>query len=289
AEENKRYEDLYLNARLMKQEKKLRTEEAGKEGQRMPGLVKRAPKKKVALMMSYCGTGYAGMQINNNVATIELDLHKALAASGAVSQENAMDPSKSQFMRCARTDKGVHAGGQVVSLKMMLPEGVIESINAILPPQIRVWGYAKVKNSFDSKNLCDSRIYEYLLPTYCLDLASPAAYPYSGIGNGVDLPTDVDLSTVPRPTAQELEKRKDFGIQPAALDDFKAILKKYVGSKNYHNFTVGKHFNDKSSQRYIKSIEVGDPFRKEGIEWVSIKIHGQSFMLHQIRKMVGLA
>lgn len=44
--------------------------------------------------MSYCGTGYNGMQINPNVASIELDLHKALAASGAVSQENAMDPAK---------------------------------------------------------------------------------------------------------------------------------------------------------------------------------------------------
>jgi len=26
----------------------------------------------------------------------------------------------------------------------------------------------------------------------------------------------------------------------------------------------------------------------QGTEWLSLKVHGQSFMLHQIRKMVGL-
>ena len=82
--------------------------------------------------MSYCGTDYSGMQINPNVPSIELDLHKALAASGAVSQDNAMDPNKSQFMRCARTDKGVHAGGQVVSLKIMIIDDVSAKINHIL-------------------------------------------------------------------------------------------------------------------------------------------------------------
>jgi tRNA pseudouridine(38-40) synthase len=83
---------------------------------------------------------YSGMQINPNVASIELDLHKALAASGAVSQENAMDPNKSQFMRCARTDKGVHAGGQVVSLKIMILDNVIAKINEILRRCfLRVW------------------------------------------------------------------------------------------------------------------------------------------------------
>lgn len=44
-------------------------------------------------------------------------------------------------MRAARTDKGVHAAGNVVSLKMCLPEGdVVKDINSHLPDQIRVWG-----------------------------------------------------------------------------------------------------------------------------------------------------
>jgi tRNA pseudouridine38-40 synthase len=97
---------------------------------------KRLPKKKCALLISYCGSGYSGLQINPQVASIELDLHKALAMAGAVSEDNQMNPIKNNFSRCARTDKGVHAGGNIVSLKMHLVENVIEKINSFLPKQV---------------------------------------------------------------------------------------------------------------------------------------------------------
>lgn len=44
-------------------------------------------------------------------------------------------------MRAARTDKGVHAAGNVLSLKMSMPgDDIIRDINSHLPDQIRVWG-----------------------------------------------------------------------------------------------------------------------------------------------------
>lgn len=67
------------------------------------------PKRKVALLLSYCGTNYNGMQITPTVPSIELDLFKALSASGAISKDNAMNPTKVSFVRCARTDKGMFA------------------------------------------------------------------------------------------------------------------------------------------------------------------------------------
>ena len=38
----------------------------------------------------------------------------------------------------------------------------------------------------------------------------------------------------------------------------------------------------------MKKLSVSDPKIINDTEWVSVKFHGQSFMLHQIRKMIGL-
>ncbi|CAB4404969.1 unnamed protein product [Rhizophagus irregularis] len=80
----------------------------------------RKPKKKVAVLVGFCGTGYQGMQINRNAKTIEEDLFKAFVAAGAVSKDNSDDPKKVGLMRAARTDKGVHAAGNLISLKISL-------------------------------------------------------------------------------------------------------------------------------------------------------------------------
>ena len=142
----------------------------------------RRPKRKVALLMSYCGTNYQGMQMygirslnfindqyrNPGAITIESVLFEALCKAGAVSKDNSNDLKKVKFMRAARTDKGVHAGGQVVSLKMIIDDAdIVSNINQHLPNDIRLWGnfvcqisvlillgYVRVINSFSAKTLC---------------------------------------------------------------------------------------------------------------------------------------
>lgn len=68
-------------------------------------------------------------------------------------------------------------------------------------------------------------------------------------------------------------------------------MEQYLGAHNFHNFTLGKDFKESSAVRYMKEIKVSEPFviGDAKTEWVSIKIHGQSFMLHQIRKMISMA
>lgn len=56
-------------------------------------------------------------------------------------------------------------------------------------------------------------------------------------------------------------------------------------SSNFHNYTVGKPFNDRTVKRYMIKLEVREPVIHGDIEWISVRIHGQSFMLHQIVRL----
>lgn len=196
-------------------------------------------------------------------------------------------------MRAARTDKGVHAAGNLLSLKMQIPPDydVVERINSFLPEQIRVWGYVPVIRSFHAKNLCDSRVYEYLLPT-CAFMKPIKKIMTDTPTTDNDLmictndPVNPIVKYTTRSTPELIQERHDYRATEEQLETFTSALKEFEGTHNYHNYTNGKGFNDKSANRYIMSINVSDPIYIDGSEWVSIKLHGQSFILHQIRKMI---
>ena len=105
--------------------------------------------------------------------TIEGDIFDAFCRAGAVSKDNAVNPNKVQLQRAARTDRGVHAAGNLLTLKLILEpphlpaqQTLTEYVNTLLPPQIRIWGMRRVQSAFNARTSCDSRLYEYLLPTY---------------------------------------------------------------------------------------------------------------------------
>ncbi|OCK83549.1 tRNA pseudouridine synthase-like protein [Lepidopterella palustris CBS 459.81] len=137
----------------------------------------RKPKRKVAVLLGYSGTGYKGMQIDTKERTIEGDLFTAFVAAGAISKANADDPKKSSLVRCARTDKGVHAAGNVISLKLIIEDpDIVEKINSHLSSQIRVWGIERTTGSFSCYQACDSRWYEYLIPTHSFLPPHPSSF-----------------------------------------------------------------------------------------------------------------
>ena len=114
---------------------------------------------------------------NHHEKTIESDLFKAFVDAGAISKANADDPKKSSLIRCARTDKGVHAAGNVISLKLIVEDpDIVAKINEHLSPQIRVWGIERTNGAFSCYQHCDSRTYQYLIPSHCFLPPHPKSF-----------------------------------------------------------------------------------------------------------------
>ncbi|WOG99791.1 hypothetical protein DCAR_0519147 [Daucus carota subsp. sativus] len=229
-------------------------------------------RRKIALFFGYCGAGYQGMQKNIGAKTIEADLEEALYLSAAIPEQDRGHPKRLDWSRSARTDKGVSAVCQVVSGSFYIdPPGLIERLHRHLSSQFRVFGYKRVAPSFSAQRFCDRRRYVYLLPVFVFDLRRVLSNCESG--NVVEGECDVD-----RFCYGEEEKER-----------FNRILKCYEGTHNFHNFTTRIKAEDPSSQRFIVSFSASDTVVVDGIEFVKCQVVGQSFMLHQIRKLIGFA
>jgi tRNA pseudouridine38-40 synthase len=163
-------------------------------------------KERVALVFGYVGKRFQGLQRNPGAFAVEDELEGALHRAGGIAASNLgdfqklglivaveeysirlMQPASDRMLstfagwnRCARTDKGVHAMGQVVSLRLRVPRctdgtvdyaGMRDRVNAQLPSDVRIFDVVKVTAGFNSHPSCSGRRYEYVLPTMVLQVS----------------------------------------------------------------------------------------------------------------------
>lgn len=111
---------------------------------------------RVALKLAYIGTDFYGFQRQPNLRTVEGELLKALEEAGLIS-----NLGQSNYSIAGRTDRGVHAMGNVVSFRTdKMP--IINQINDLLPRDMRVLGSARVPLGFKTR-FAHRRHYRYVL------------------------------------------------------------------------------------------------------------------------------
>lgn len=111
---------------------------------------------RLVLVVSYDGTGFAGSQVQPAARTVQGELDAAIARIAGIRPTTRF---------AGRTDRGVHAAGQVVSLEDPRPEWPVErfarALNAVLPDDLAVVRAGRTDGGFDARYDARWREYRY--------------------------------------------------------------------------------------------------------------------------------
>ena len=111
---------------------------------------------RLAFRVSYLGSRFFGSQMQASGRTVEGEF------IAACRRLNLFDDwRQANFQSAGRTDRGVHARGQVIAFTTGSPERAISTINLQLPPDLWCSAYAEVPAEFHPRYDARSRTYRY--------------------------------------------------------------------------------------------------------------------------------
>jgi len=198
---------------------------------------------RVALTLAYDGTHFFGSQIQSETKeTIFGQLESVLSQLGI----------EYRIVASGRTDKGVHATGQVCHFDLPVfwsdLERLKRTLNQMLPSCIKVKKILKVDDEFHARYSAKKRSYRYILK----------------VGDSNPFETDY-VTFVDRLEFEELEKN----------------IKLFIGEHDFVNFMkTGSQIN--STSRVIYKA-----YAYKYKEYIVLNFQANGFLRSQIRLMVG--
>jgi tRNA pseudouridine38-40 synthase len=143
------------------------------------------------LLIEYDGTHFAGWARQQGLRTVQGELEAAL---GTLLRERV------ELTVAGRTDRGVHAWGQVASYAGPPPD--LRGVNALTPPDVAILAAEEASPGFDARRDAVSRTYCYRI----LHRRVPSAFE---IGRALHVPYSLDREVL-RECAGVLQGTHDF-------------------------------------------------------------------------------
>jgi tRNA pseudouridine38-40 synthase len=199
----------------------------------------RVSKPHTKLVLEYDGGPFAGWAAQPGQRTVEGELARVL---------RTVLRADVSLVVAGRTDRGVHALGQVVSYEGPLPR--LRSVNALLPGAVAVLSAEVVADGFSARHDAVSRSYLYRV------LARPSPSPFE-VGRALWWPHRVDLE---------------------ALEACAAALH---GTHDFTAFTPADTYHDRFDRDVLAAS-----WRREG-DILEFRIEADAFMRQMNRVLVG--
>ena len=198
---------------------------------------------RVKATIAYNGTKFYGSQIQEKETTVNGTLSAVLASLGI----------KTKIEASGRTDRGVHATGQVIHFDLPIfwndIQKLQELMNLNLPNSLHVRKIEKVEDDFHARYSASRRVYRYILK------------------EGVSNPFQDEFITF---------------IDKINTDLLKTAIKKFEGTHNFNGF----YKKGSDSKTTIRTIYKTQMYEHKG--YIILYFEANGFLRSQIRLMVGM-
>ena len=191
--------------------------------------------------ISYDGTNFHGFQKQKNIKTVQSDIERSL--NQILNSYN--------LLYAGRTDAGVHAKAQVLSLKtnQLLDHSFLVSLNSLLGNDIKIKKIKKVNETFNPRFDAKSRMYKYLIQE------NKNAEPF-------------------------FRHYRHFTNLELDIDKLNTLAKLFLGKKNFTNFSKLRKDQDP-----VREIIKSKWSRVDNLFIYTIE--GNSFLHNMVRSIVG--